>query len=159
MISLIVAMDANDLIGNENKLPWKLKNDMEHFKSVTKGENIIMGRKTFDSVGILPGRKSYVMSKLGVKLPDNEDVVIFNSKEYILGLEEEFVVIGGSEIYEVFMPYADFMHITVIDEVFEGDAHFPEWSFKEWEVVEEQRYFKRDGHEYDHTIIKYARLN
>lgn len=157
MIAIVTAMDLNDLIGKDNKLPWSLPNDLSHFRKLTWGKNIVMGRKTFESIGILPNRNSIVVTRnpSAVKQP----VQKITDPKQILGWEGDFYIIGGSEIYEEYLPYADVMYITQIDESFEGDAYFPKWNWKEWELQDQVSHLKSEGHNYDHTFYKYVRRN
>lgn len=127
-------MDRNRLIGNKNQLPWHLPADFAHFKSVTMGKPIIMGRKTYESIGKpLPGRTNIVLSRD----PDIhfEGVICVNSFEEALTAvqdEEEVMVIGGSAIYKMLLPRIDRMYITYVDAEFEGDAWFPEFDENQW---------------------------
>jgi dihydrofolate reductase len=133
-ISIIAAMDRNRLIGNKNQLPWHLPADFAHFKSVTIGKPIVMGRKTFESIGKpLPGRTNIVLSRN----PDThfEGVVCVGSFEDALAVvpeAEEVMIIGGSTIYEMLLPQVNRMYITHVDGEFEGDAWFPEFDEKQW---------------------------
>ncbi|VAW51827.1 Dihydrofolate reductase [hydrothermal vent metagenome] len=134
MISIIAAMDRNRLIGNKNQLPWHLPADFAHFKSTTMGKPIIMGRKTFESIGKpLPGRANIVLSRN----PDIqfEGVTCVNSFENAVATvsdAEEIMIIGGSTIYEMLMPKINRMYLTYVDAEFEGDAWFPEFNKKQW---------------------------
>lgn len=134
IVSIIAAMDRNHLIGNKNQLPWHLPADFAHFKSVTMGKPIIMGRKTYDSIGKpLPGRTNIVLSRN----PDIqiEGVVCVNTFEDALTLvsdAEEIMIIGGSTIYEMLLPQVDRMYITYVDAEFEGDAWFPQFDESQW---------------------------
>lgn len=134
IISIIAAMDNNRLIGNNNQLPWHLPADFSHFKSVTMGKPIIMGRKTYESIGRpLPGRTNIVLSRN----PDTsyEGVECVNSFEDAIALvpdAEEVMVIGGSAIYEMLLPQVNRLYITYVDGVFEGDAWFPDFDQSQW---------------------------
>ena len=134
IISIIAAMDRNRLIGNKNQLPWHLPADFAHFKSVTMGKPIIMGRKTFDSIGKpLPGRKNVVLSRN----PDTcfEGVVCVSSfEEAVVAVSEaeEIMIIGGSTIYEMLLSRVDRLYLTYVDGEFEGDAWFPEVDDNQW---------------------------
>ncbi len=134
IISIITAMDRNRLIGNKNQLPWHLPADFAHFKSVTMGKPIIMGRKTYESIGKpLPGRTNIVLSRN----PDFqiEGVVCVNSIEDAVAAvpdADEIMIIGGSTIYEMLLPHVDRLYITYVDAEFEGDAWFPEIDSKQW---------------------------
>ncbi len=127
-------MDRNHLIGNKNQLPWHLPADFAHFKSVTMGKPIVMGRKTFESIGKpLPGRTNIVLSRN----PDIrfDGVVCVSSFEDAVAAvpdAEEIMIIGGSTIYEMLLPQVDRMYLTYVDAVFEGDAWFPIFQESQW---------------------------
>ena len=134
VVSIIAAMDRNRLIGNKNQLPWHLPADFAHFKAVTMGKPIIMGRKTFESIGKpLPGRTNIVLSRN----PDTkfEGVVCVTSFEEAIDAvseAEEVMIIGGSTIYEMLLPRINRMYLTYVDAEFEGDAWFPEFDKNQW---------------------------
>jgi len=139
-IALIFAMTENRVIGRDNRLLWKLPEDMKHFRRVTRGNPVIMGRKTFESMGSkpLPGRRNIVMTRD----PEftAEGVEIARSVDEALNLAlgaERICVIGGSAIYEAFLQVADVMYVTVIQHTFEGDSFFPEWKEDEWRLAQE----------------------
>jgi dihydrofolate reductase len=138
IVSIIAAMDRNRLIGNKNQLPWHLPADFAHFKSVTMGKPVIMGRKTFESIGKpLPGRTNIVLSKD----PDTafegvECVSSFTDALAKVPDAEEVMVIGGSTIYEMLLPQVHRMYFTYVDAEFEGDAWFPEYDEKKWHETE-----------------------
>lgn len=127
MISMIVAHDLNRLIGAGNKLPWNIKEDLKLFKDFTMGRKVVMGRKTFESIGkALPGRENIILTS--DKKYRQDGVKIYNSLPELLKDEgNNFVVIGGSKVYEQFLPLADFLAVTEVQGEFEGDSHFPEY--------------------------------
>lgn len=134
-------MDRNHLIGNKNKLPWHLPADFAHFKAVTMGKPIVMGRKTFESIGKpLPGRKNIVLSRNPeVKFEGVDCVSDFSQAVSLVAGVEELMVIGGSTIYEVLMQDVERMYLTYVDAEFSGDAWFPKFDKNQWietEVVE-----------------------
>lgn len=140
IFSLIAAMDNNRLIGKDNDLPWHLPADLQHFKSVTMSKPILMGRKTYDSIGRpLPGRQNIVLTRSSnVQI---EGVTVVNSiGDAVKAAQnvEEVMVIGGSSIYELVLPEVDRMYLSYVDGEFEGDAWFPEFDEGEWEIIEEQ---------------------
>ena len=157
MINMIVATDKLGLIGNDNELPWKLKNDMKHFKETTTGKNIVMGRKTFDSVGVLPNRKTFVLSRDESFSPGNDEVKVIDNIEYFLKSEEEYWIIGGAEIYKQFLPFTENLHLTIIYEEFKGDAYFPTFDVDDWKERYGRYFTIEEGHEYDHMIIHWER--
>ena len=134
IISIIAAMDRNKLIGNNNQLPWHLPADFAHFKSVTMGKPIIMGRKTFESIGKpLPGRANIVLSRnVETQFEGVVCVSAFEEALTIVSDAEEVMIIGGSSIYEMLLPQINRMYLTFVDAEFDGDAWFPDYSEKEW---------------------------
>ena len=149
ILSLIAAMDNNRLIGKNNGLPWHLPADLAYFKSVTMAKPIMMGRKTFDSIGRpLPGRQNIVLTRSDAEI---EGVTVVHSiKEAIsaAGDAEEVMVIGGSAIYELVLPEVQRMYLSFIDGEFEGDAWFPEFNDEDWEIIDEkeQEPDEKNGH-------------
>jgi dihydrofolate reductase len=134
IISIIAAMDRNHLIGNNNQLPWHLPADFAHFKSVTMGKPIIMGRKTYESIGKpLPGRTNIVLSRnSGSQYEGVECVTSFGDAIKAVADVDEVMVIGGSTIYQMLIPQADRMYLTYVDAEFEGDAWFPDFDENQW---------------------------
>lgn len=138
MISFLLAMDRNQLIGNKNELPWHLPNDLRYFKKKTLGHPVVMGRKTFDSIGkALPDRENIVLTHN----PDfsNDDVTSFPSVDAFLNsgiaYGHECFIIGGAGIFKAFLPFADRLYITHIDAEFEGDTYFTGFNSEEWRLV------------------------
>lgn len=139
MLSIIVAKAKNNVIGKDNKLLWHISEDLKRFKSLTTGHTIIMGRKTFDSLGrVLPNRKHVVLSHNPDFKVQDENVEIVHSiddiKKYIDSPEENFVI-GGAMIYSLLMPYVTKMYITEINKNFEGDSVFPKVDLEKWKEV------------------------
>jgi dihydrofolate reductase len=143
-ISIIVAMDENGLIGARNGLPWRLPNDLKHFKRTTLGKPVLMGRKTWESLGKpLPERQNLVMSRDTAFHPDGAKIV--RTLDGALRLAEadgfeELMVIGGAQVYALALPRADTLYLTRVHARFEGDTWFPAVSWSEWlrESVEPQ---------------------
>ena len=160
VISIIAAMDRNRLIGNKNQLPWHLPADFSHFKSVTMGKPVIMGRKTYESIGKpLPGRTNIVLSRD----PDlsYEGVICVNSFEDAVAVEteaEELMIIGGSSIYEMLLPEIDRMYLTYVDSGFEGDAWFPDFDESQWHEVESVTHLADEKNKYDCRFVTLERV-
>ena len=135
MIALIAAMGRNRVIGKDGKMPWHLPADLRHFRRLTKGHTVVMGRKTYESIGgALSGRTNWVLTRdPAYEAPGCE---VLHSLEPVLREERPVFVIGGAELYREFLPYADTMHLTMIDADFEGDTYFPAWDPAEWERTE-----------------------
>jgi len=158
MISLILAMDKNNLIGNKNGLPWKLPADLAYFKKITMGHTVIMGRKTYESIGRpLPGRRNVVLTRDSGFTA--EGCIICNKLNDALkyGDDEEAFVIGGAEIYSQFLPYARKLYITKIEEAFEGDTYFNEIDFREWRLVSKQEGTRDEKNPYTYRFLVYER--
>ena len=158
MLTLCVAMDENDLIGINNSLPWYLPADLKHFRTITMGKPIIMGRKTYESIGHpLKGRLSIIISR-NPNLTIN-NCQIFNKLEEILDFShnyDEAIVIGGMAIYTMLLPYVQRMYITRIHAKFTGDTYFPEYETKQWQEIERQNYpaDKKNNYSYSFTILE-----
>ena len=149
IISLIAAMGRNYVIGKDNSLPWKLPEDMKRFKELTLNKPVVMGRKTFESIGKpLPDRKNIILTR-DKNYSVQGCIVVHSAEEALKAAKgtEEVMIIGGEQIFKEFLPIANKMYLTFIDEEFEGDAYFPEYSVNEWKEV------KKEEHENDY---KYA---
>ncbi|NRY60801.1 dihydrofolate reductase [Clostridium beijerinckii] len=130
MISIIVAIAKDNVIGKDNKLLWHISEDLKRFKKITTGKKMIMGRKTFESLpGILPNREHIVLTRDNNFNVDSDKVTIEHDFNSVLQryseCEDEIFVIGGAEIYKQFLPYAKKLYLTKVDEEFEGDTYFP----------------------------------
>jgi len=136
-ISIIVAMARNRTIGVNNTLPWRCPEDLKHFKTLTMGHHMIMGRKTFDSIGkALPGRTTVVVTRTS-DLKIDDCIVVHSLHEAITasaGDSEPFIV-GGAEIYAQALSLADTLYITEIQQEVEGDAHFPSFDTGAWKEI------------------------
>lgn len=159
MISIIVAMGNNRVIGKNNSLIWHLPADLKHFKELTMGKPVIMGRKTFESMGkALPGRTNIVVTgKTGFGAPD---CLVANSLEKsleIVSKEPEVFIAGGGEIYKQAIPIVDRMYITIIDHSFDGDTCFPEFSKKVWTITEEHNHPADERNKYSMVFRTYER--
>lgn len=158
MINLIVALDKNNLIGKDNDLPWRLPRDLQYFKSRTLNSPIVMGRKTFQSLpGLLPDRQHVILTKSGyaVRTPRAES---HSSVESVLEKfkGKDIYVIGGSEIFNLFLSYVDRMYVTYIDEEFEGDTYFPD-VLDNWKMVSNEKGIKDDKNPYDYYFRVYEK--
>lgn len=161
MLSIIVAIANNNVIGKDNKLIWHLPEDLKRFKNITTGHTIIMGRKTFESLGrVLPNRKHVILCNDMELNIDNENVIVLEDisllKEYIDSEEENFVI-GGATIYKLLLPFAQKMYITKIDEDFVGDVYFPKINEEEWKIIQEEQGIKNEANPYDYKYITYLR--
>ena len=131
-------MDKNNLIGKNNKIPWHIPGELKRFRAITMGKPIIMGRKTFESIGKpLDGRENVVLTnnksykQAGVKSYHNISEVISDFTNY-----DEIFIIGGSEIYALVLPLAHKLYVTKIDKIYDGDTWFPKIHYNEWKIQE-----------------------
>ena len=162
MLSIIVAKGKNNIIGKENKLVWSLPADMKRFRELTTGHVIIMGRKTFESLGkILPNRKHVVFTQNPDFKVDDENVQIVHSmleiKEYIDNDEENFVI-GGAMIYSLLMPYVKKMYVTEINKDFEGDTFFPKINLDIWKETRREKGTQDEDNKFDYDFVTYERI-
>ncbi len=161
MLSIIVAKAKNNIIGKDNKLIWHLPEDLKRFKKLTTGHTIIMGRKTFESLGkVLPNRKHIVFTQNpNFKIKD-ENVQVVHSmleiQEYIENEEENFVI-GGSMIYNLLMPYVTKMYITEINEKFEGDSFFPKIDTEIWKETSREKGKRDEENNLDYDFVIYEK--
>ena len=161
MLSIIVAKAKNNTIGKDNKLLWKIPDDMKRFKKLTTGHTIIMGRKTFESIGrILPNRKHIIFSQNPDFKIDNENIEIVHSmlqiQQYIEDENENFVI-GGAMIYNLLMPYVTKMYVTEIDKDFEGDTVFPRINPDIWQEVSREDGPKDEENDFKYEYVVYKR--
>ena len=158
-ITLVAAIASNNVIGKENSLPWNIPEDLKRFKQMTSGHTILMGRKTFDSIGRpLPNRQNIVMTKdenferEGIKVINDFDEAL----ELIKESNEDIFVIGGSKIYELFEPVANSLAITRILKDFEGDAFFPDINWDLWQIEKEEKFFDEKSN-VECKLIEYSK--
>ena len=158
IISIIVAMDEKGAIGRDNRLPWHLSDDLKRFKATTIGHHIIMGRKTYESIGrLLPGRKTVIVTRqANYKIAGA--IVTHSLEEAIAACngDDEIFVIGGTEIFREALPIADRIYATEIHADFAGDVFFPEWGKRQWIEIERTSY--RDGQNHDFVVYDSDRL-
>ncbi len=159
LLSLICAMDTNKLIGNNNDLPWHLPADLALFKRHTLGKPIIMGRKTFDSIGRpLPGRKNIIITSNpywqaeGCETANSIDQALVRAEN-----ADEAMLIGGASLYQQTIDRADMLYLTLINHAYSGDAWFPEFDRQQWAVVEEKFYDADENNLNSFSFVKFIR--
>ncbi len=161
MLSIIVAKSKNNVIGKDNKLIWNIPDDLKRFKKLTTNHTIIMGRKTFESLGrVLPNRKHIVLTNDKRYTVDNPNVQIIHDVEELSKYEkdnQEHFVIGGAMIYKLLLPKCNRLYITEIDEEFEGDTFFPEIKQDEWKIVKKET-GPQDDNTFKYYYIDYERI-
>ena len=160
MISIIVAVAANNVIGGENKLLWHIKEDLQRFKTLTSGHAVVMGRKTWESLGRpLPNRTNIVITRNPDYKPDG--ALVAQSLEAAIELakgDDEIFVIGGGEIYRQAMSIADRLYITHVECSYEGDTTFPVISPLVWERTENIEFLRGEKYEYPFRFTNYERI-
>lgn len=162
MLSIVVAKAKNNIIGKENKLIWNLPEDLRHFKEITTGHTIIMGRKTFESLGrVLPNRKHIIFSQNPDFKVRDENVEVVHSllqiQDLIEGQEEAFVI-GGAMIYNFLMPYVTKMYVTEIDKEYDGDAFFPKINTEIWKEISREKGKKDENNNLDYDFVIYEKI-
>ncbi len=156
-VSLIVAASENNVIGKDNQLIWKLPADMKFFREKTTGHHIIMGRKTFESTGVLKNRTHIIITRnIDYKVPDG--CLLASSVEDAVSKvrnDDEAFIIGGAEIYKQSLAIADKIYLTRIHHNFEGDAFFPEIDETKWNLVSQQDYQPDEKNQYAFSFLEY----
>ena len=155
IISLIAAMSKNRVIGKNNTMLWKLPQDMERFRKITSGKPVVMGRKTFESIGRpLPKRTNIIITH-DKNYKQDGCIVVHSAGEALKAASgsPEIMIIGGEQIFRKFLPRADRMYLTIIDENFEGDAYFPEYNKNDWKETFRKGH-NRDGFNYVFVDLK-----
>ena len=162
MLSMIVAKAKNNIIGKDNKMIWHLPEDLKHFKELTTGHTIIMGRKTYESLGKpLPNRKHIIFSQNPDFKVNDENVEVVHSllqiQDLIEGKEEAFVI-GGAMIYNFLMPYVKKMYVTEIEKDFDGDTFFPSINSEVWKEVSREKGIRDENNDLDYYFVTYERI-
>lgn len=161
MLKILVAFDENRVIGKNNTLIWHLPADLKRFKTLTTGHVIIMGRKTFESIGKpLPNRTTIVISRQ-VDLQIEGVIIAHSVEEAILKAKsitrEDIFIVGGAEIYALSLPLTDQILVTQLHDIFDGDAFFPEIPLELFEVTEKERGVTDEKNTYQYSYITYTR--
>jgi len=159
MITLIAAAAENNALGKDNAMLWHLPDDFKRFKEITTGHHIIMGRKTFESFPKpLPNRTHVIITRQ--KGYTQEGCIVVDSMENAIAAcpkDEDIFIIGGGEIYDLGMPFADIIELTRVHESFEADAFFPEINRNEWELISEEYHPTDEKHKIDFSFQTFAR--
>ncbi|HTP39451.1 MAG TPA: dihydrofolate reductase [Steroidobacteraceae bacterium] len=158
-ISLVVAMSENNVIGRGQQLPWHLPDDLKHFRQITLGKPVLMGRRTFDSIGrALPGRLNLVLSRGELALPAGvERVGSLRAAIARAGEAPELCVIGGGELYRLALPEADTIYLTRVFAMVDGDTYFPALDPRQWRETERIDHPADDRHAYAMCMLRLER--
>lgn len=159
-VSIIVAMAKNRTIGVNNTLPWRCPEDLKHFKALTMGHHMIMGRKTFDSIGKpLPGRTTVVVTRNRALQIDG--CIMAHSLQQAIAAcagDAEIFIVGGAELYAQALPLTDTLYLTEIQQEVAGDAHFPEFNPKEWQEVARETRQQETPQPLSYHFVTYRRM-
>ena len=159
MLSLIVAISDNQVIGRESQLPWHLSADLKRFKRLTMGHHIVMGRKTYDSIGRqLPGRTSIVLTRQ----PDWAAAGVVTATDFESALtqagdDEEVFVIGGNQIYQLALPLVDRLYVTRVHATVQGDTYFPDITTDQWLLKQTDSFSADEKNDHDYSFLVYQR--
>ena len=159
-LSIIVAAAENGVIGHNNNLIWHLSSDLQHFKNITTGHTVIMGRKTFESMGkALPNRRNIVITaNKAYTAPGCEIVPDIESALQLAAQEEEAFIIGGGTIYRAIWEKADKLYLTRVHTAPTGDISIPEVKASEWQEISREAHSADEKNEYDYTFLEYRRI-
>ncbi len=154
-IALIAAMAKNRVIGRNNQLPWRIPADLKHFKALTMGKPIIMGRKTYESIGRpLPGRVNIVLTgDVTYRAEGCEVVHSIAQALQVAGAVEEAMIVGGSDLYRQTIGDADRLYLTLVKAEVEGDAWFPKIDSRQWREIKREAHRADDSNQYDYAFV------
>lgn len=152
MLTIIVAIAENGVIGDRNALLWHISEDLKHFKALTTGHPVVMGRKTYESIGRpLPNRTNVVITHQQQPIPGCTVVHGLEEALALFAADEEVFVIGGAQIYAQALPLADRLCLTRVGRPYEGDTRFPDWDTDAWQLVASEHFAR--GAEYPHPFV------
>jgi len=165
-IAMIWAMANNGVIGRQNKLPWHLPNDLKYFKRLTSGKTVIMGRKTYESIGRpLPNRINIVITRAkdfhaeGIKVVNSLPAALeLAAAETLIASAEEVIVIGGAEIYKLCLPLAERLYVTLVHADVDGDARFPEWDRQAYQEIGREDFSADGPNPYDYSFVVFDKI-
>ena len=160
MISIIAAITKNNVLGKDNKMPWHLPAELQYFKKVTLGKPVIMGRKTFESIGRpLPGRENIVITRQVDFTPTGVTIKhdLQSAINYVKDIEE-VMIIGGANLYQQAINFADKMYLTVIDFECEGDVFFPTWDDEQWNIIKKETHKADEQNKHDFVTVILERI-
>lgn len=158
MISIIVAVAANGVIGDNNSLLWHISEDLRNFKRITSGHPVVMGRKTFESLGRpLPNRTNVVVSRTMTEIEGCRVAAALDAALAGFPEDEEVFIIGGAQIYAQALDMADKIYITRVEHDYEGDTSFPEWDETRWRLTSREEFPRGDKYPYPFAFEEYER--
>jgi len=155
-IKIIAALSSNYVIGDEGKIPWFIKGELKRFREITINHNVVMGRKTFDSIGkILDQRNNIIISNnQSLKIDSATVVSSFDDAINACNPDLDIFIIGGSKIYEIALAHSEYLLLTLIDKEFKGDTYFPKFDKSDWKLVEENKKYD-DINKFSYSYLTY----
>ena len=158
-ITAVVAIASNYAIGKNNQLLWHLPKDLKHFKEITAGGTVIMGRKTFDSVGKpLPKRRNIVITRQDIAIEGCEVVKSIDEAIALCKTENEVFIVGGAEIYRQAMHLTNRIYLTIVHQSFDADTFFPEIDYKDWKETQREDHEADEKHQFSYSFITLERI-
>lgn len=159
-LAAIVAMAENRVIGKDNQLPWRLPADLRHFKALTLGKTILMGRKTHESIGrVLPGRPNLIMTRnTDLQVPGAIVVHSLEAALKFVSAEDEVMIIGGAQLYRELLPQTQRIYMTIVRAELVGDSYFPELDLKEWRQVASEEHEADEENAYAYRFVEWERV-
>lgn len=158
-LTAIAAMSENRVIGKNNQLPWHLPADLRHFKRLTLNQHILMGRKTYLSIGRpLPQRTNIILTRDPHFQAPGCTVITAIDKILALAKEQEILIIGGAEIYTLLMPYITRIYLTIIHQVVDGDTFFPALNMQQWQQVSREDHSADAENQYQYSFLELRRI-
>ena len=155
-IKIIAALSTNRVIGDKGKIPWFIRGELKRFKDITMGHNVVMGRKTFESIGkVLEGRRNIIISNN--KSFEADGAIVEHSFDLAVSQcdkGKDIFIIGGSKIYEMSLKYCDYLYLTVIHKSFSGDTYFPEYDARKWTLINETRNYDLEN-KFSYSYLSY----
>lgn len=158
-LSIVAGLSQNHMIGCDNKLPWHLPADLKHFRALTLGKPVLMGRKTHESIGRpLPKRQNIILTRNPDFKAEGCDVIhALDELPNLLPDPTEIMLIGGEQLYRLLLPQADTLHLTLVNTTVEGDAFFPEWNADEWQETAREHHTADEENEFDYDFVSLVR--
>ena len=155
-IKIIAALSTNRVIGDKGKIPWFIRGELKRFKDITMGHNVVMGRKTFESIGkVLEGRRNIIISNN--KSFEADGAIVEHSFDLAVSRcdkGKDIFIIGGSKIYEMALKHCDYLYLTVIHKSFPGDTYFPEYDARKWTLINETRNYDLEN-KFSYSYLSY----
>jgi dihydrofolate reductase len=158
IVTIVVAIGENNAIGKNNQLLWYLPADLKHFKNITTGHTVIMGRKTYDSVGKpLPNRRNIIITRQDIAIDGCEVVKSIEDALALVAHEEEVFIVGGAEIYRQSMHLTNRIYLTIVHQKFDADSFFPEINYNEWQETEREDHQPDEKNKLPYSFITLER--